>query len=196
MNPGRRIAQREVATTLVLAASCASGAGGSARWARAMPRAPSTRTAHRPRVASSIRLRGCGPSRANRGSSWLRTNTLTESIWISPIRSRARRRCRRWTSGPTGRGLGKPLRAERHAPGPARATAVASMDPRLWSGCPDRQRSSVGDGDLDPVDDDILSGGRCGRYHALHRRRPRRAPSRSDRTGCTAVAGGRLTDRR
>ena len=46
-------------------------------------------------AASVISDRGWGPRRANSGSSWLRTRTLTESIWMSPIRSMARRRCRR-----------------------------------------------------------------------------------------------------
>ena len=58
-------------------------------------------------VASAIMLRGCGPNRANSGSSWLRTKTLTESIWMSPIRSSTLRKWRRSTR-PFGRGSAKP----------------------------------------------------------------------------------------
>ena len=88
----------------------ASGTGGTARSGRGWPRAPSTRTARRRATASAISVRGCGPSRANSGSSWLRTSTLTESIWIRPIRSSTRRRWRRSTR-PVGRGSAKPWAA-------------------------------------------------------------------------------------
>ena len=58
-------------------------------------------------VASGMSVRGWLPSRANRGSSWLRTSTLTESIWISPMRSITRSK---WASVifPVGRGSASP----------------------------------------------------------------------------------------
>ena len=41
---------------------------------------------------SVISVRGWAPSRANTGSSWLRTSTFTESTWITLTRSNTLRR--------------------------------------------------------------------------------------------------------
>ena len=92
-------------------------------------------------VASGIRLCGCGPSRANSGNSWLRTNTLTESIWISPMRSSTRRKWRRSTH-PSGGDRQTPARPTRSGARPQRELLGDHL-------------SSVGDGDGDRVDDDI-----------------------------------------
>src|SRR6185436_2575207 len=61
-------------------------------------------------VLSLISVRGYGPSRAKAGSSWARTRVLTESIWISPIRSTSRPSSRRPTR-PAGRGSANPWAA-------------------------------------------------------------------------------------
>ena len=98
--------------------------------ARSPPRGPSTRTARRRRWRRRASSRGCGPRRANSGSSWLRTSTFTESTWITLMRSNTRRRWRRSTR-PVGRRSAKPWAAERRAWRPAPC------------GRPDERRSAV-----------------------------------------------------
>ena len=48
----------------------------AATWAQYSNSSPSS-------MASASIVRGCGPRRANSGSSWLRTSTFTESTWIT-----------------------------------------------------------------------------------------------------------------
>ena len=124
--PGRRAAEPRRPAPTGGRRPSASGTGGGARSARWRPCAPSTRTARRRRRRRGAASRGCGPRRAKSGSSWLRTSTLTESIWITPMRSNTLRRWRRSTR-PVGRGSAKPWAA----------TAMR----RAWRGQLDRRRS-------------------------------------------------------
>ena len=114
-------------------------------------------------VASGIRVRGCGPSRANSGNSWLRTNTLTESIWIRPDPVEHAR------GNDAGRHV--PSDEDRRTPGqPVRSGAQPQARPSRRP-----PAGSVGDGDGDRVDHDV--GARSiiaiGRRPAAWRRRSR-----------------------
>ena len=80
----------------------------AAMWAQYSNSSPSS-------SASGSSVRGCGPRRANSGSSWLRTSTLTESIWMTPMRSKTLPQVAAVDAAGRAR-VGEALGGDRHAP--------------------------------------------------------------------------------